>query len=126
MGKQTAANVIFISHISVKSCAYGITTILPFDSHYAIFHLCEFLLVPKCAYLEDPLYSKVQPMMVHSTLLFFKLGIGFCGLMSMFLSLYFRRKIMCRLALGRGLRSLSPPYCGLPNKHLDNFSGVEK
>ena len=39
MGKQTAANVIFISHISVKSCAYGITTILPFDSHYAIFHL---------------------------------------------------------------------------------------
>ena len=62
-------------------------------------------------------------MMVHSTLLFFKLGIGFCGLMSMFLSLYFRRKIMCRLALGRGLRSLSPPYCGLPNKHLDD--GVE-
>ena len=56
MGKQTAANVIFISHISVKSCAYGITTILPFDSHYAIFHLCEFLLVPKWAYLEDPLY----------------------------------------------------------------------
>ena len=41
----------------------------------------------------------------------------------MFLSLYFRRKIMCRLALGRGLRSLSPPYCGLPNKHLDD--GVE-
>ena len=71
----------------------------------------------------QPLYSKVQPMMVHSTLLFFKLGIGFCGLMSMFLSLYFRRKIMCRLALGRGLRSLSPPYCGLPNKHLDD--GVE-
>ena len=51
MGKQTAASVIFISHMSVKSCAYGITTILPFDSHYAIFHLCEFLLVPKCAYL---------------------------------------------------------------------------
>ena len=71
----------------------------------------------------QPLYSKVLPMMVHSTLLFFKLGIGFCGLMSMFLSLYFRRKIMCRLALGRGLRSLSPPYCGLPNKHLDD--GVE-
>ena len=71
----------------------------------------------------QPLYSRVQPMMVHSTLLFFKLGIGFCGLMSMFLSLYFRRKIMCRLALGRGLRSLSPPYCGLPNKHLDD--GVE-
>ena len=56
MGKQTAANLIFISHMSVKSCAYGITTILPFDSHYAIFQLCELLLVPKWAYLEDPLY----------------------------------------------------------------------
>ena len=56
MSKQIAANVIFISHTSEKSCTYGITTILPFDSHYAIFHLCEFSLVPKCAYIEDPLY----------------------------------------------------------------------
>ena len=52
MSKQIAANVIFISHTSEKSCTYGL---LPYDSHYAIFHLCEFSLVPKCAYLEDPL-----------------------------------------------------------------------
>ena len=35
MSKQTAENVIFISHISEKSCT---TELLPFYSHYAIFH----------------------------------------------------------------------------------------
>ena len=54
MSKLTAENVIFISYIK-KSCHIELQ---PFDSHYAIFHLCEFSLVPKCAYLEDPLYHK--------------------------------------------------------------------
>ena len=29
-----------------------------FNSYFEIFHLCEFSQEPKCAYLEDPLYSK--------------------------------------------------------------------
>ena len=49
------------------------------------------------------------------------LYIGFWGLMSMFLSQYFRRKIMCQPAGSR--QQCTPPYCGLPNKHLDD--GVE-
>ena len=52
MSKLTAENVFFISYIK-KSCNIELQ---PFDSHYAIFHLCQFSLVPKCAYLEDPLY----------------------------------------------------------------------
>ena len=53
MSKQTAENVI-LSQTLVKNHAQ--IQLLPFDSYYAIFHICEFSLVPKCAYLEDPLY----------------------------------------------------------------------
>ena len=37
-------------------CASNYQILGPFDTSYAIFHLCEFSQVPKCAYLEDPLY----------------------------------------------------------------------
>ena len=57
MSKQTAANIIPISYLR-KSCNMKL---LPFDSHYAIFHLCNFCLVPKCAYLEDLLFNQIVP-----------------------------------------------------------------
>ena len=56
MSKQTAENVI-LSQTLVKNHAQ--IQLLPFDSYYAIFHLCEFSLVPKWAYLEDPLYNEI-------------------------------------------------------------------
>ena len=66
MIKLTAENVIFISYIK-KSCHIELQ---PFDSHYAIFHLCEFSLVPKCAYLEDPLYINLVSISKDITSLF--------------------------------------------------------
>ena len=57
MSKQTAENVI-LSQTLVKN--HTQIQLLLFDSYYAIFHLCEFSLVPKCAYLEDPLYCQWQ------------------------------------------------------------------
>ena len=71
MSKQTAANVILISHISKKSCTIEL---LHFYSYYAIFHLCEFSLVPKCAYLEDPLYIYMLVHIINQyiSLLFYK------------------------------------------------------
>ena len=49
MSKQTAENVI-LSQTLVKN--HTQIQLLTFDSYYAIFHLCEFSLVPKCAYLD--------------------------------------------------------------------------